>query len=126
MCAHCCKYIDPDFDPKVESAVPAAIQALQEQEDFQRRRAAQNGHPDQDLFTLEGGVESVEISEDVLADLEEPSDVKRAGQFRTLQSRNFMAMEAIQQELDKEKAVAKFEEVKYSTEAEMDALLNSL
>lgn len=65
------------------------------------------------------------ISDDVLAELEETSEVKRGAQFKTVKSRNLMAVDALQQELDKEKAAAKFEEVKFTTESEMDALLKS-
>ena len=96
--------------------LPASIQALQDAEDQQKAH-------DDFLFQAEEGVADLEISEDVLAELDETSEVKKAGHFKTLKSRNLLAVDAIQQELDQQKAVAKFEEVKFTTEAEMDALL---
>lgn len=121
MCAHCCRYIDPSYDPHAaEPVLSPELAALQEQEDLRRREPDHN-----ETFALEG-VEQVDIAEDVLADLEEASDVKRAGQFKTVKSRNLLAIGALQQELDREKAAAKFEELKFTTENEMNALLSNL
>jgi hypothetical protein len=123
VCAHCCKYIDPSYDAHAPtSALPANILALQDQEESERRRREQS----EGLYFATEGVAQVDIAEDVLADLEEVSEVKRTGQFKTVKSRNLMAVEAIQQELDMQKAAAKFEEVKFTTAAEMDTLLSNL
>lgn len=123
VCAHCCKYIDPNYsverEASGEGALPPSIQALQDEEDFLKERAQTL------VISSEDGIENVVISDDVLAELEEVTEVKRAGQFKTIKSRNLLAVDALQQELDKEKAAAKFEEVKFATESEMDALLRN-
>lgn len=68
----------------------------------------------------------MEISEDVLEELDQSSEIKRTGHFKTIKSRNLLAVDALQQELDKEKAAAKFEEVKFTTKIEMDKLLQEV
>jgi hypothetical protein len=62
----------------------------------------------------------------VLAELGEVSEIKRSGQFQSVKARNQMAVDAIQDEVEKAKAAAKFEEVKFTTESEMDALLKNI
>ena len=131
VCAHCCKYIDPLFDPNnpdQNTGLPANIQELQDKEDMQNLKLKQREEPPAVPFLSEitDVVEVLDIADDVLADLEEVSEVKRTGQFKTIKSRNLMAVDALQKELDREKAATQFAEVKYSTEAEIDALLKKI
>jgi predicted nucleic acid-binding protein len=71
-------------------------------------------------------IENHEISPDILADLEEKSDVKAASQYLPIQARNMLAVDALQAELQKEKATTEFEQMKITNSSEMDVLLKSL
>jgi hypothetical protein len=133
--AHCARYIDGGYDPnksfivtgvaEEESPLLLAIAALQEQEDIQKLRELEF-----ETSNANGGVLSTQgtlvISDSVLAELENPSEVKKESHFHSLQSKNVIAIDAVQNEMEKEKAIAKFEEVKFTTENEMDALMKNL
>jgi hypothetical protein len=122
VCAHCCKYIDPNYDPNNTTpsahdyTLPPTLEELQLQESHEKHR----------ILALKDAVEVPEISERVLAELGEVSEIKRSAQFQSVNSRNQIAVDAIQEEVEKAKAAAKFEEVKFTTESEMDALLKNL
>lgn len=71
-------------------------------------------------------IENTEIAADILADLDEKSEIKAASQFMPVQVRNQMAVDALSEELKKEEATTQFEQMKFANSREMDDLLNNL
>lgn len=67
--------------------------------------------------------EEVNISSLILEELNGSRDTKAANQFSTVDARNRAALDAIQDEIAKNKAIAKFVEVKYATETAMNELM---
>jgi hypothetical protein len=65
----------------------------------------------------------VDISDEVLADLEEDSSQKLQGQQQSPKSRNLPALVALESSLQVERSTAEFVEVKHATEADIDKLL---
>jgi hypothetical protein len=98
--------------------IPAYITALQFEED--RNKENKNFS---DALIMGAEIQDVDISEDVLDELNEPSSAKVEGRFKTVKSRNLMALNALEENLENEQAIAHFIEVKAQTEAAMDDLL---
>ena len=69
-------------------------------------------------------VAAVEVSEEVLEELDQGTGLKKVNKLRTVSSRNLMAVDSLQAEIDKNKSVAKFVEVKAQTEDALMELLN--
>ena len=103
-----------------QSIVPSSILVLQTQEhpELHNLQTAQ-AYADADI-------ENREISAAVLADLTEKSDIKAANQFMPVQARNKLAVEALSDELKKEAATAKFEEIKFVNSKEISDLLQNI
>jgi hypothetical protein len=111
-----------DSIPVVEtpsSKVPAYIAALQFEEDRAKDHASLS-----DALIL-GAKTSTnnEISEEVLEELNDASSAKVIGRFESVDSRNQMALTALEEVLQHEQATANFVELKAETEAVMDELL---
>mmetsp|Transcript_24968 Transcript_24968/g.41614 ORF Transcript_24968/g.41614 Transcript_24968/m.41614 type:complete len:312 (-) Transcript_24968:849-1784(-) len=131
VCAHCCRYIDPKYTKgssdkqsstvveKDDAALPEYIKQLQMKEEKEKE-----SNVEKKLLAQEIPVASVDISEGVRDELESSSTEKQEGHFQSVDNKNLMALEGLENDLKQQLVAAEFAQVKHETEVAMKDLLN--